>query len=234
MMLARLTVDGIREFAAYLLRMQNDPSEAPPKSILSHENFADLTGLGCEMPNVVPATRYDLGSALVEVLAQYDQVTIQHDAGLWAWLALFYFDSLCPVDKLGLRKVARQDNYILSARRNDFNRHAVRTTYILVKQHGELVQYMLSGPMAVRGEFTEQLTGRPYFMNCPGIIHAAHTLYSDVNRGTFKRGAASKRSGTVRRFGLVVRQLELTHDVIALSGPEIVALLPKEFDAFRD
>lgn len=103
---------------------------------------------------------------------------------------------------------------------------------MLVREHGDTVRYMLSNPLWKRGEFTEQLTGRSYFLSCKGIMQAANLLYADNIRNTWKRGAASKKDGSVRRFGLVVRQFELTYDVISLSGAEIIGLLPKEFAAF--
>lgn len=232
MILSRLNDNGLRDFATYLVRLKEAPGESPPFDLLTNRAYSEELDEGIEIEKQAYASRYQLGADLVLKLADCDQSRLSSDKGLWAWLALLSFDELCPADNGGNRKPARRDNYILSDRHQDYHRHAIRTTYMLVREHGDTVRYMLSNPLSVRGEFTEQLTGRSYFLSCKGIMQAANLLYADNDRNTWKRGAASKRDGSVRRFGLVVRQFELTYDVISLGGAEIIGLLPKEFGAF--
>ena len=45
-------------------------------------------------------------------------------------------------------------------------------------------------------------------------------------------GAASNRGGAIERFVKVIRQLDLTFDVHAKSGGELVQILPAEFGRF--
>jgi hypothetical protein len=62
------------------------------------------------------------------------------------------------------------------------------------------------------------------------LFQAVDRLY---HRGTSKkRGASSKGGGSLRRLGKVLKQYDLTFDVQAMSEPDIVALLPKEFERF--
>ena len=233
MKLRRLKDAGIHQFSHYLTRLGEAPVESIPSELLENPSYSEEACTATDIENPGFATRYDLGLYLADRLQGCDQNAISSDAGLWTWLALFYFADLCPADISGSRKPSATNNYVLSDRHKDFHRHAIRTTYMLVREHGETVRFLLSNPLAKRGELTEQITGRPYFLSCDGIMEAARLLYADPNKGTWKRGAASKRAGAARRFGLVVKQFELTYDMFSLTGEQIVALLPREFDGFR-
>lgn len=233
MKLKRLNQKGIQEFGRYINVLREVPTEKIPVHILTDDLYTEEFPLDIDIENPGFASRYELGKYLVEKLAGCSQSEIAVDAGLWGWLGLLYFPDLCPANANAERKPSVANNYILSAQHTDFHRHAIRTTYMLVREHGENVRYMLSNPLSKRGELTEQLTGRSYFMSCEGIMEAARMLYADSDRGTWKRGAAAKKPGTVRRFGIVVRQLELTYDLFSLNGAQILELLPGEFNTFR-
>ncbi len=233
MKLRRLNDAGVRNFSSYLARLAEAPGESIPNALLDNPAYSEAMDGDIEIENPGFATRYDLGAYLVAKLKDLDQSILANDLGVWTWLGLYYFADLCPSDESGNRKPASQNNYILSERRKDFHRHAIRTTYMLVNSHADTVKYLLSNPLFKRGELTEQLTGRPYFMSCDGIMRAANILYADPNKGAWKRGAATKKPGAARRFGLVVKQFELTYDMFSLTGEQIVQLLPREFNSFR-
>ncbi len=123
-------------------------------------------------------------------------------------------------------------NYILSSDRRHQYRHAIRTTYLFVKGYGERVYFMFCNPPDKRGEITEQIAARQDIFGCRGVIEAASSLYFDKLRMSPKRGASAKGPGTVRRFGIVLRQLGRTYDLFSLSEQEVLDLLPAEFDKF--
>ncbi|MDI6854372.1 MAG: hypothetical protein QME75_12305 [Deltaproteobacteria bacterium] len=178
--------------------------------------------------------RYELGRYLVPLLEQCDQRKINFDQGLWTWLALFFFDQLCPEGPDGKRKPDANENYILNPDRRRQYRHAVRTTFLFVREYGEDVFFMFCSPAHKRGQITEDISARQYFLGCRGVIEAAGHLYYDPLRNSPKRGAAAKyRSGTVRRFGIVLKQFERTYDLFSLSRQQVLELLPREFDRFR-
>jgi len=237
MKIRRLNHSGLREFESYLeeLRTPGNQNQPPvPVHLLENPGYSEELERDVEIESQQFQSRFDMGKYLVEKLAGCDQQTISHDVGLWSWLALFYFDQLCPSGQDGRKQPRRSDNYILSRNRNNYHRHAIRTTYLLVRDYDETVHFMFTNPLYQRGELTEQITGRPYFFGCKGIIEAASHLYYDRLRNAPKRGAASKDGpGVVRRFGLVLRQLELTYDLFSLGRDEILNLLPREFDRFK-
>lgn len=233
MKLRRLNSIGISRFADWLDSLRGGGTDPTPAYLLEDAECSSEMEWKVEVEDRTFESRYELGEYLVSRLGVCDQRVIQNDAGLWTWLALFWFDQLCPRGPDGNRKPRTNANYILSDRQRDYHRHAVRTTWLFVREHGETVRFMFSNPLSKRGEVTEQLTARPYFLSCPGLMEAANVLYNDSNRGTWKRGAAGSRSGSVRRFGRVLKQLELTYDLYSMDRDEILSILPaKEFARF--
>ncbi|MEW6230104.1 MAG: hypothetical protein AB1700_18810 [Bacillota bacterium] len=233
MKLRRLNSTGISRFVDWLDRLRAGKSDPTPIYLLEDAECSGELEWDVDIDDRDFKNRYELGEYLVERLKVCDQRAIQNDAGMWTWLALFWFDRLCPAEPGDSRKPLRNDNYILSDRHRDYHRHAIRTTWLFVREHGQTVQFVFSNPLSKRGELTEQLTSRPYFLSCPGLMEAAKDLYSDPNRGTWKRGAAGSRAGSVRRFGLVLKQFELTYDLYSMKKDEILSILPfKEFTRF--
>lgn len=233
MKLRRLNNSGISHFSGWLNHLREGDKEPAPLHILENAEFSEELEWDVEMDDRTFHSRYELGQYLTDRLARCDQRAIQSDAGLWTWLALFWFDRLCPAEPDGGRKPLRNDNYVLSDRHRDYHRHAIRTTWLFVRDHGETVQFVFSNPLSKRGELTEQLTARPYFLSCNGLMEAAYYLYNDHNRGTWKRGAAGNRPGSVRRFAAVLKQFELTYDLYSMHRDEILSLLPvREFWRF--
>lgn len=233
MKLRRLNNTGISHFVGWLDSLRAGEKDPAPLHLLEYAEFSEELEWDVDVDDRAFQNRYELGQYLVDRLAGCDQRAIQNDAGLWTWLALFWFDRLCPAEPDGGRKPLRNDNYILSDRHRDYHRHAIRTTWLFVREHGQTVHFVFSNPLSKRGEVTEQLTARPYFLSCRGLMEAASHLYNDPNRGTWKRGAAGNRPGSVRRFAGVLKQFELTYDLYSMDRDEILSILPaREFARF--
>ena len=64
------------------------------------------------------------------------------------------------------------------------------------------------------------------------VFVAAFTLYDNLQK-SFKRGAGSSVKGAARRLAALLNQLDLTFYLYGMSADELVILLPKEFDRFR-
>jgi hypothetical protein len=113
----RLNHSGIREFENYLeiLRTpeyQEQPSV--PVHLLNNPGYSEEIGWNVEIESNQFQNRFEMGKYLVSILDACDQKAIAHDVGLWSWLALFYFDQLCPLGQNGRRQPRRSDNYILT------------------------------------------------------------------------------------------------------------------------
>jgi hypothetical protein len=76
------------------------------------------------------------------------------------------------------------------------------------------------------------LASRQTLITNKGILEAARQLYFDQLAGQPKKGAAVEKNspGTLIRFIAVIQQLDLTYDLYSMSGNQILALLPPEFN----
>jgi len=229
----RLNENGLKFFLNYIGRIAGGEKDNPPMAILSDDNWSEPADFSLEVENQAFATRYEMGEYLVQLFRDINPQDIISDTGLWSWLALFWFDQLCPVKADGSRKPSKPYNYILSPNYNHRPRHALRTTWQLVSGYGEAVHFLLSKGPNERGELLEQLAARQFFIGCKGIIETASRLYSDPERNTFKRGSTSqKRRGNIRQYINYLQQLELTYDLYTLPRDEIINMLPAEYSSF--
>ncbi len=78
----------------------------------------------------------------------------------------------------------------------------------------------------------EQLASRQSIITNDTIMEVASRLYIDASKKQ-KKGAASKKNGSVRRFTEIINQFDLTWDLYGMSPERLMELLPKEFDKFR-
>lgn len=233
MKLRKLTNAGIRDFEDFLDNLGNTGLDPIPLNLLEDEHSSEALDLHIEVESLEFNRRYDLGAYLVDKLKTCNQQEISTDIGLWTWLALLNFDQLCPKNEDGYRKPRRNDNYVLRKEKNYHHRHAIRTTYLFVRDYGSLALFLLTNPLHKRGELTEQLSARPYHISCKGVIEAASSLYFDAVLKMPKKGAAGNTAGTCRRFAKVLKQFELTYDLYNMSRDEVLCVLPKEFEKFR-
>ena len=228
--LRTLNNKGIKEFEKYL---HGGAIGEPPFSLLNSSTCSKQIPGANSIQTQDFSNRFEFGKYLNKLLDGLDSTAIAHDKGLWTWLALHFFDQLCPKDVDGQRKVFKSYAYVLSAEFRHYYRHLVRTPYILFRDHGTNSRVLLMAPLHKRGELSEQIISRQNIIARKSIMEAVDTLYYDSERQTFKRGAAGRgKPGTVDRLVGVLQQFELTYDLHVMNGEQIVGLLPKEFDKF--
>ena len=234
--LRKMNETGIRQFADWL----RDGAEGPvPTGMLSDPETSNPLPVSVIPERQTFPDRYEFGAYLTELLKDLDPVAISRDQGLWSALALVWFDLLCPPLTDGSRKVDKEYRYILSGSYQTYYRHLVRSPWQLVRDHGENSRFMLirpnevPNPLSIHGEILEQFGGRQRIVGSKPIIRAANAIYFDPATGRPRKGVAGNGPGASLRFGKVVRQLDLTFDPEAMSTPEFVAILPKEFGRWK-
>ena len=232
----KLNDKGLAEFTEYI----DGGAIGPPPIRL-------LDDLGTSAPldtHMEPGTarfddRFMFGVYLNSLLKHFDPVQISGDKGLWSSLALLWFDRLCPEDAQGNRSVKEDYYYVLSSDYRHYYRHLVRSPWQLVKDHRDASRFLLIAPrkqmhpLSVHGEILEQFGGRQQVFGSRPIIRAANRLYFDEREGRPKRGVAGSGRGSARRFGLVLRQFDLTYDPESMSDDAIIDILPDEFERWR-
>jgi len=234
--LRKLNDEGVRRFSEYL----NDgaPGDAP-LSLLQNPETSDRLSRVVVVAERAFENRYDFGVWLNWTLAGFDPAMISGDQSLWTSLALLFFDQICPKAGDGTRDVKELYRYILSTDYRHYYRHLIRSPWQLVRLHGENARLLLVAPqqrdypLSVHGEILEQFGGRQQVLGSKPIVAAASKLYLDAETGRPRKGVAGSGRGSARRFGLVLRQLDLTYDPEAMPDERLIGILPAEFETWR-
>lgn len=231
----KLNDAGIEQFRNYL---RNGAQGAPPIELLT--NTATSVPLS---HNINPggadfANRHLFGIYLNTLLKDFDPQSISADSGLWDALSLFWFNRLAP-ELPGGRIIRKEYHYLLSSDYRHYYRHLVRSPWQLVRTHGQNARFILiaprdgAHPMSVHGEILEQMGSRQQVLSNRSIIKAANLLYFDETKGRPKTGVAGNARGSARRFGIVLRQLDLTFDPQEMDDQSFAEILPHDFNRWR-
>jgi hypothetical protein len=227
-----LNEKGLKIFREFLNQLRVGEKPSAPLEILDDPEYSQSLR-NVEVDNRSFTSRLEAAEYLTNKLGGLTNVN--YNAGLWAWLALFYFDQVCPSNETGNRNVGEEARYIPGSVSWRYYRHLLAGPFRIFQLHGQGSKLLLTGPLDELGDFTEQLASRQELITNRAILGAATDLYFDPQRERPKRGAASTRRkpGTLRRFVDLVQQLDLTYDLYLLDPNGLVKLLPPEFDRWR-
>lgn len=233
--LRKLNDEGLAEFEMWIAA--GGAGRPPLELLTSQVTSVPVPGITADMP--VVTDRYAFGQYLVQFLEPLNPADLSADRHLWSSLALLWFDHLCPPLGSG-RKIEKLYRYVLSTDYRHYYRHLVRSPWQLVRDHGPNARLLLLStadrphPLRIHGEILEQLGGRQGVLRSKSIIAEANLLFADPVTGRPKPRVASKNvGGTVRRLGMVLRQLDLTFDVDDMPDHGLIDLLPREFDRWK-
>lgn len=234
----KLNDEGISRFRDYIIA---GAEGMPPIELLTMiDTSAPIQGEA----NITPGSgafknRYEFGIYLRTLLKDLPPAEISNDQGLWSALALHWFHVLCPANASGQRNPDKEYRYVLSDDYRHYYRHLVRSPWQLVRDHGKNAQFLLispreqAHPLRVHGEILEQFGGRQQVLASKPIVAAANRMYFDTKTGRPRTGVAGSGRGSARRFGMVLRQLDLTYDPDSMADGALVEILPGEFDRWK-
>jgi hypothetical protein len=228
----RLNARGRAAFREWL---DAGATDAPPLALLDDPGASAPLHPSIPRPTKIYDRRYDLGVDLVDLLDDLQLAELQVDTGLWDWFSLYLIDQICPPDDARRRKPGQIDRYLLQLDNHRTRyRHLVRTAWSLARVHGGAARFILAGPLHVHGEAAEQLGAYQDVITCKPLIAAIAFLAWDGDRARLKRGFGGSGAGSARRVPVVAKQFRLTYDLDSMRSEQILALLPREFDRFRD
>lgn len=237
MKLHRFNRDGVAAFANYRARLTLEPTLEPPVELLEDPALTELLPGTVDVSDRKFANRLEAGRFLNELMDTANVQLPERDQGLWTWLTLFFFDEVCPADGNGRRNPKDEARLIpLLDNHQRFYRHLLVGPFLIVRAHRtqpERAVAMLCNPLWKPGEIAEQLASRKELVTNHAVADVATRLYYDPATGSFKRGAGSDVKGAARRLATLFNQLDLTFYLYGMSCDEMLALLPKEFDRFR-
>jgi hypothetical protein len=246
-MLRKLNERGMTRLIEFLHAVKSDSSLGVPVEILYHETTSqDLGDVEVDVEHRTFGSRFEAARYLHGLLSSCGLENIDSQRGLWAWLSLFYFEELCPVDKKGQRKPLEDACWVPeTGRAFRYYRHLLAGPYRIFHTHRadpSQAMILLCGPLHQPGEIVAQLASRQNIVTNASLLGTATALYLDRETSLPKRGATSTeklndrtrgKPGTVRRLVDVYQQFDLVWDLYAMDTHTIVDLLPKEFERFK-
>lgn len=233
--LRRLNPRGVKALRQFLQKIREGEEFQANPAILHVDEYSERVTPSIEIEALQFPRRFDAARYLVETLRPIDSPALPMDAGLWSWLALFYFEQLAPRREDGTRRPREDYHYIPEEGHGwSTDRHLLAGPYRLYREHGEHARLMLHLPLHQHGAFIYDLGFRREMISNRGLVEAIDLLYWDHAKGRPKRAATTTtRGGTLRRLIAVIQQLELNFDLLGMTAREILELLPAEFDAWK-
>jgi hypothetical protein len=230
-----LNEKGFLEFSKFLTELREGLIRQTPMELLTDPSYSSKIADKAEVEDRLFNNKLEMAKYLYEALQIFPQSQIDQNVGLWSWLSLYYFNQVCPSNKSGRRIPGRECRHILDLDYRRYYYHLLVGPYNVYRLHGEKVPLLLSGPLYETSRYYLELSARQGFITNRGIIEAANLLYFDSENWKPKRGPAvtTRKPGALIRFIDVVQQLDLTHDLYSMTGEEVLALLPSEFDEWR-
>jgi hypothetical protein len=230
-----LTSHGIDRFRSYLAALRDGATLPPPKDLLHGTEYSEPLSQPVHVSHRHFRNRLELAAYFTEVLDPLPLEAVDTNLGLWSWLSLFYFDQVCPLDARGGRRPGRDYRHIPDLNRLFRHRHLVYGPFRVYRLHGEHATLLLSGRPDVEHKIYHEIAARQDLIVNPGVVDAATQLYYDPRTSGPKRAAYATRPspGTVLRFINVLQQLDVTFDVHGMTGPQILELLPPEFNEWK-
>lgn len=233
--LRRLNQRGIETFSEYLQKIREGEEFQASPAILHVDDFSSRVDPAIDIRMMEFKSKFEAASYLARALKPLHGPALQADAGLWSWLALFYFEQLSPKDDEGRRR-PREDYHYIPSLINDWrgDRHLLAGPYKIFMMHGDHARLLLYPPVHQHGQFVYDLGFRRELIANRGLIEAIDILYWDAKRGRPKRGATTaSRGGNLRRLIAVLQQLDFNYDLYGMTAAEILELLPNEFDGWK-
>lgn len=238
MRLRRLNEKGIQEFGVFLDALSANPMLTPPTEILEDSEKSGNFPAKVEVENRFFANRFDAAKYLYEKFIEAGLSDSDLDRGVWAWLTLFWFDTLRPPAGKKAKWPGERARWIPSESRDykKFYRHLLAGPWRVYRFHSdnpECARVVLCGSLYAPGEASEQILSRQEVVTNRGVVGLATKMYYDPRAKKIKRGAAGKGPGSLRRFANdFLNQFDMTWDLYAMTADQVAALLPKEFNLY--
>ena len=115
--LRKLNADGIAAFREYLASIRAGAEFQASPALLYVDEFSTAVRPRIEIERRTLKTKLDAATYLTTVLEPIESPSLAGDAGLWSWLALFFFDQLSPLRADGKRRPREDYHYVPSDRR---------------------------------------------------------------------------------------------------------------------
>jgi hypothetical protein len=237
MLIRRLNEAGIRQLEEFLNSLTSENPITYTRDILINPTTSEDTGVSIEIETRKFANRLEAAEYLHTKLSVTSLLNIESDKGLWAWLALFYFNQLCPPDREGNRKPGDLARWIPDTGNfRKYYRHLLAGPYRIYRMYRDnpsLSMILLCQPVFKPGDIVEQIASRQELITNKAVVAAATKLYLDSDSNRPRTGASGKGNGSARRLVDILNQFDVNWDLYSMSSSEIISMLPSEFSKFK-
>lgn len=234
MKLRHLTAEGVAEFSECLAAARTGEIRRGDleQRVAALKNAS--REVAYEIPDTWPAftTRLEVGEFLATKLTRAP-AEVLGDQATWTWLALTFFDVICPASAGPPGDDAR---YILAEESQRYYRHLLYGPWRAVTAHPtehDGLRVLLGNAPDRPGDIWEQIASRQGLISSAPIVRALGRLYYDSVTERPRSGAAGNGPGSVRRFVRVIDQLDCTWDLWAVPLGALLEMLPDEFERYQ-
>lgn len=233
MIVRRFRKPGIVAFRQFLAKCRETPATPYAHELLQNDSLTAVVSPTIEVESKRLSTKADAAHYLKAVLDPLAEQSVAEDAGLWTWLTLFFFDSVCPLND-GCRSVKNDYYYIFKPKNpRHFYRHLLFISWRILQVAPHHNRLFLGSAVSSLDKVTTEVMKRLYLTRIPCIFEVLDRLYWDENRRRPRAGitdSATVRPGDlVHRLPIRIRQLEKTYDLFSLSADQLLELLGDEF-----
>jgi hypothetical protein len=244
--LRQFTSAGNTAFASYIATLHESPATPIPDSLLWDESTSESAQFSAGVSRSPDRARFpdrlEFGEYLVSAIPESHRRAVVPNHRLWNWLALYFFDELCPADSNGNRKPLEIGRYLFSEtyRFDRAYRHLVWGPWMAYSLHGAGSRVLLlpissrGEPLTTVGEIYSQVAARQGVFRSGAVVEMVDRLYFDEEEGRPRRGAGGDGGGSPRRLGKLFKQFERTFDLEWGDGRNLIGLLPKDYDRWRE
>ncbi|MDA6067720.1 hypothetical protein OH214_11295 [Idiomarina abyssalis] len=235
MKICRLTETGVERFIQYLDSLKTDhPQEFPQALMLPSEYAVEIGGDTVWLDTLDLNDRLKTAKGLDEMVRNLGLQSAERDKGFWTWCSAYLFDRLCKRSSGRYKPgevaiwVAEPDNY------KRYYRHYLASIWQVYTAHKDIedqLVVLLNGPVNTPGELWAQIAANQKLITNRSLIGAIFHLFWDKKNNERKRGTGGI---SPRRLSQVLRQFERTYDFYAMTPDDLVRLLPREFDRFKE
>ena len=226
---------GIECFDEMLKKLKENPFAETDQKLLEDREFTEeVPGEGYVTQQKF-TTKGEAGEHLYTLLDSLPRHKVEKNVGLWSWLSLFFFDSVCPKDKEGGWLVRKGYTYILDPQPKRDYQHLLFVSWrawSIATSRNQHHRLIMDTPVNTLDTVTREVMKNPSLIRIPCIFEVLDCVYWNTKTNKARKNITSEtREGNIsKRFPDVIRQLEVTYDLQSLNAKQLIELLGDEFD----
>jgi hypothetical protein len=233
MRLRRFNNKGVDRFREYLRLAREDATASVQWDLLQDPSLTEEVNPPAEVDAISFQTKREAATYLHKLLREIPKQTVIEDQGLWTWLSLYFFDSICP-KRDGKRAIRNDYTYIYEPKNTrHFYRHLFFISWRILDIAPIHNQLLLDRSVASLDKISSEIMKRLYLTRIPCFFELVEKIYRDPKTNRARKGIVDttriNRGDLSHRLPTCIRQLEKTYDLHSLTADQLLDLLGPEF-----